>query len=317
MSRIFLHSPTETGEISLAEVPRSHAEGQFIWVHMSRDDDIRGIMGEFADIPDMALNAFMASETRPRCTLFGDGALINMRGMGEQLPGDNDPLVSIRIWAQAGYIFSLSYRRIGIFDQVVAQMCAGQLHDPGDVIAAFAVAITEALDPDVSDLNDGLDNIESHIDEHGPVSTRAKVSKIRATAIAYRRFLAPQRQAMERLMTAQASWLEPDDRLHLQEAADRCARMVEELEAARERAALAHEGLTDLRAEHMNKQGLILAIVALIFLPLTFFTGLLGMNVEGIPFAREPWAFWGVVAFCAALAVAMGGWFVMTRWLQD
>jgi zinc transporter len=66
----------------------------------------------------------------------------------------------------------------------------------------------------------------------------------------------------------------------------------------------------------MNKQALILAIVALVFLPLTFITGLLGMNVEGIPFAKEPWAFWGVVAFCAVTGGAMGIWFIATRWLQ-
>jgi zinc transporter len=46
---------------------------------------------------------------------------------------------------------------------------------------------------------------------------------------------------------------------------------------------------------------LVLSIVALIFLPLTFITGLLGMNVEGIPYAKEPWAFWGVVGFCTAI----------------
>jgi zinc transporter len=45
-------------------------------------------------------------------------------------------------------------------------------------------------------------------------------------------------------------------------------------------------------------------------------TGLLGMNVEGIPFAQEPWAFWGVFAFCALIAVAVGLWFAVTRWVN-
>ena len=45
-------------------------------------------------------------------------------------------------------------------------------------------------------------------------------------------------------------------------------------------------------------------------------SGLLGMNVEGIPFAREPWAFWGVVAFCVLTGGAMGAWFNWSRWLQ-
>ncbi|NEL27822.1 MAG: zinc transporter ZntB, partial [Xanthomonas perforans] len=81
------------------------------------------------------------------------------------------------------------------------------------------------------------------------------------------------------------------DRLHLSAAADRAARMAEEVDSIRERAALIHETLTDLRAEQLDQRSLQIAIVAMVFLPLTFVTGLLGMNVEGIPFAKEPWAF--------------------------
>lgn len=181
--------------------------------------------------------------------------------------------------------------------------------DGADDVQGIATRLTSIPDP-------ALDAIESRLDADGHVGLRSHVSRIRADAIGYRRFLAPQRLALERLTTAPVSWMEPDDRLHVQEAADRCARMAEELESLRERSALAHETLTDLRAEHMNQQALILAVVALIFLPLTFITGLLGMNVEGIPLAREPWAFWGVTGFCVLVAGALGIWFVATNWLK-
>lgn len=316
MSRVFVHDGANVREIALDDLCNRPARAGFSWIHFDRDDNFPAIAGRVADIPVAAMNAMTASETRPRCTVFGDGALINLRGRGEQDAHDADPLVSLRIWAQSGRVITLSYRRLGVIDDVMDQMRGGTLNDPGDVIAALAVAITDALDPDIAALGDQLDAIESAMDDTRAVHVRAKVSRIRATAISYRRFIAPQRQAVERLTTAQTSWLEADDRLHLQEAADRCARMAEELEAVRERAALTHEGLTDLRAEHMNRQALILAIVALIFLPLTFITGLLGMNVQGIPYAHAPWAFWGVVGFCAAVAVGVGGWFVATNWLQ-
>ncbi len=91
-------------------------------------------------------------------------------------------------------------------------------------------------------------------------------------------------------------WLAEDDRLHIVEAADRFARMAEELEAVRERAALLHEQITDLRAEQVDQRALYISIVAFIFLPLTFITGLLGMNVEGIPYAHSPLSFWGIAA---------------------
>ena len=61
---------------------------------------------------------------------------------------------------------------------------------------------------------------------------------------------------------------------------------------------------------------LMIAVVAFIFMPLTFVTGLLGMNVTGIPFAQERWAFWGVVGFCTILGLVVLAWFGMRHWLR-
>jgi zinc transporter len=49
----------------------------------------------------------------------------------------------------------------------------------------------------------------------------------------------------------------------------------------------------------MNRNMYVLAIVAGVFLPLGLLTGLLGINVGGIPGADTPWAF-------AAVAVGLG-----------
>jgi len=92
--------------------------------------------------------------------------------------------------------------------------------------------------------------------------------------------------------------------------------MAEELEAVRERAALLHEQLTDLRAEEIDQRSLLISVVAFIFLPLTFLTGLLGMNVDGIPYAHSHWAFWTVVGLCVLIGVGVLGWFIRQRWIR-
>lgn len=320
MSRLFVLSGGTAREMKVAECHAAAAqEGAFLWLHLdANSDDVDALLAAAADIPAPVAAALKAYETRPRGTQFGDGALVNLRGLGfSSQDDDGDTLVSIRIWAQRGLAVTLSYRPLTIFDRVVERMLAGAYRDPGDLIVGFVMQITDALDPDVAELGDDLDRIESCVFDEKQTGSRYRVATLRAEAISYRRFLTPQRQALERIMLMQASWLETSDRLHLQEAADRCARMAEELEAVRERAALVHEALTDLRAEHMNRQALILAVVALIFLPLTFITGLLGMNVEGIPFSRYPWAFWGVVLFCLGTGAAVAMWFKATHWLQE
>src|SRR3546814_1551580 len=97
-------------------------------------------------------------------------------------------------------------------------------------------------------------------------------------------------------------WLHDDDRLHLAAAADRAARMAEELDSIRERAALMHEALTDLRAEQIDSRSLLISLVALVFLPVTFINGLYGMNVENLPSAKKPWAFDAIFGICNAFA---------------
>lgn len=317
MSRCFLFDGAASREFDIGALPDALHSAIFLWVHIDgATDDADAIAGAVGTLPAVVRSALSASETRPRATAYDNGALLNMRGLGAEDAGDGDALVSIRLWAEQGRVVSLSYRPLSAFGKVVDDMLAARLRDPGDLITALATEITEELDPDIAELGDELDSIESQLSDNGSVRMRHQVTLLRAAAISYRRFLAPQRQMMERLIGLPCTWLDASDRLHLQEAADRCSRMVEELEAVRERAALAHEALTDLRAEHMNQQALILAVVALVFLPLTFLTGLLGMNVEGIPYASRPWAFWGVTFVCAAIAGGLGLWFKLTRWLR-
>ena len=196
-------------------------------------------------------------------------------------------------------------------------MQAGKIVDPGDLVAAFAREISKKLDPEVADLGDTLDDCETQLEARNIYKLRGSITSIRSEAIAFRRFVAPDRDALQALAQMDFDWLAEDDRLHIREAADRFARMAEELEAVRERSALLHEQLTDLRAEQVDQRSLWISIVAFIFLPLTFVTGLLGMDVAGIPFAHAPWAFWGVVLFCLVMGLAVLAWFSWRHWLRQ
>ena len=288
----------------------------FIWVHMEGADEADLALLKRQDIPEIASSALIATETRPRCDRIEDGALINLRGPAAVADVDSDLLVSIRMWVRHGKVNSVSRRPLAATQTVMAQMKAVTIVDPGDLVAAFARAISGELDPQVADLGDTLDDCESDLEPHQIYKLRSTIARIRSEAIAFRRFVAPDRDALVELADMRVAWLAEEDRLHIREAADRFARMAEELEAVRERAALLHEQLTDLRGEQMESRALLLSIVALIFLPLTFITGLLGMNVEGIPYAQEPWAFWGVVGICVLIAVAVAGYFARIHWLK-
>lgn len=305
---------------SMADALAARSSTGFVWVHLqSEQQHSETALDELpSELPDAVTRALTAMETRPRCEPFETGVLVNMRAprLDNHESGDGDILASIRLWAQKGLLISVCFRPTTVIAPVEAQFLAGMLHDPGDVIIALSVTAAMQLDETIATIGDEVDDIECTIDRNTPFSERRRVTRIRTEAISYRRFVVPQRQALERMAALPLDWLDAGERDALREAADRFARMGEELESVRERAAVLHEELTDLRSEKIDRRSLQIAIVAMIFLPLTFITGLLGMNVEGIPYATAPWAFWGVTALCAAVAAAIALWFIIVRWSQ-
>ena len=288
----------------------------FIWTHVESEGDLDLPFPMLVDVPDVAANALVATETRPRCDRIGNGAIVNIRGPAVEGSGGSDRLVSIRMWARKGRVDSVTRRPLAATASVLAQMEGGKLLDPGDLVTAYAREISATLDPQVADLGDQLDDCESELQDGNKFRLRSVITRIRSEAIAFRRFVAPDRDALTGLAGHDFDWLEEDDRLHIREAADRFARMAEELESVRERSALLHEQLTDLRAEEIDQRALLISVVAFIFLPLTFITGLLGMNVEGIPDARDPFAFWWVVVVCILIGLGVLAWFVRRQWLR-
>lgn len=313
----YILGPDGVREEALAEAVSAKADARFVWLHLDATDaDAVAWLHDGSGLAETVVNALIATETRPRYEPIGEGALINLRGSAAAGHVMSDSLASIRLWIERGRVISVTRYAISALPPLVEAMKAGQLTDPGDLVSTLATRITEELDPEVADLGDILDDCELMLDGNRAFTLRRTIATARADAIGYRRFVVPQRQALEKLAALDCTWFDERDRLHLAEAADRFARMGEELESVRERAALMHEQITDLRAEIIDTRALLISIVALIFLPLTFLTGLLGMNVKGIPYAHEPWAFWGVVAVCVAIGVAVGGYFLRRHWFR-
>lgn len=291
---------------------------ELVWIHLSPNDDgVDEFLRGPAALGEAVVDALTASETRPRCDQFGRGALLNLRGRAIEAAEGGDVLSSVRVWATRGRVFSITRDRLIALDSVKACVEQGRVRDPADLIVEIATAITADLDPQVAELGDKLDACEEELNSTEVFELRRTVNQVRSTAIGYRRFLTPQRAALEKLAGLPGEWIQDDDRLHLNAAADRAARMAEELESIRERSALVHDALTDMRAEQLDQRGLLISVVALIFLPLTFLTGLYGMNVHGLPGADSPYAFDVIATACLAIALFITVFFTRKRWLRQ
>jgi len=69
-----------------------------------------------------------------------------------------------------------------------------------------------------------------------------------------------------------------------------------------------------LQANKTNEIMRMLTIISTIILPLTFISGLYGMNV-GLPMANSPFAFLYVIGLCLFISAVLIVFFIKKHWL--
>lgn len=186
---------------------------------------------------------------------------------------------------------------------------------PGEFLATIAGRLIDRMSPVVDGLDDEIDALEEAVLDGETRETRGRLGLLRRRAITLRRHIAPQREVLSRLQSEPFSWLASHERAHLREVTDRVTRYVEDLDAARERAAVTQEELSSRISSQMNRTMYVLSLVAAIFLPLGLITGLLGINVGGIPGSESKGAFYVVTGSLVALAGVLVWFFRRRRWL--
>ncbi|RYE76455.1 MAG: zinc transporter ZntB, partial [Hyphomicrobiales bacterium] len=186
---------------------------------------------------------------------------------------------------------------------------------PADLVARLALRAADRMEPLVERMGDSLDDVEETLMLGKRKDIGSKLGRLRRTLIQLRRLIWPQRDVLNTLEIEELSFLTARDRVRLREASARTARLGDELQSLSERAVLVHEQILDTRAEQMNQTMLVLAAVTVVFMPLTVISGILGMNVSGIPFHDSPWAFWIVTGGLAALGLGLVLWMKGKKWL--
>ena len=264
-----------------------------LWVHLDRT----GVRSEAwlrrsSGLEAWICDALLAEETRPRVTEHKDGLLVILRGVNLNPAADPEDMVSVRAWVERDRVVTVRKRHLMAVEDIRQSLEGGSGPKTSlDLLVMLSDRLAERMGPIISALDEAVDQCEDDVITAESHALRSQLASLRRQAIALRRHIAPQRDALSRLQTVTVSWIDDPHRVRLREAYDRITRYVEDLDAARERATVTQEELAGRLAEQMNRTMYTLSIVATIFLPLSLFTGLLGINVGGIPGTDYPWAF--------------------------
>ena len=171
------------------------------------------------------------------------------------------------------------------------------------------------MNQSIVDMNDVIDLLEDEDPEDDPEGMLKRISTIRRNCLALQRHMSPQHEALEHISRDSPPWFEDHDRREIAESIARLRRYLDDIDISKESALVLQDELRARSLASSEHATYMLTVVAGIFLPLSFLTGLLGINVGGMPGVSDPEAFWHVVMLCAAVLAALLILFRRLRWL--
>jgi zinc transporter len=272
------------------------------WVHLDAEhpNTRTWLQKNVSYLDELAIDALLADETRPRLLDIGEGFMVILRGVNLNENADPEDMVSIRLWVDPHRIISLRKRSLKAVQDIKERLEAGTgPKNEAEFLCSLTTRLFERMVPTLNELDDEIDDAEEKIVDCPDKSMRHSINDVRRRAIILRRYIAPQRDLIMALYNSGKSWLRAEHKRHLHENWDRLSRYVEDLDMIRERALIVKDELANALNDQMNKNTYLLTLIAAIFLPLGFLTGLLGINVGGIPGSENSAAFW---IFCIILA---------------
>jgi magnesium transporter len=159
-----------------------------------------------------------------------------------------------------------------------------------------------------------LEQIDEELDEGRSKELVRDIHKVKQEIISYRKIIKPQRPTLRQLERGVERFLPEELDLYFDDIVDASERIWDLLDNYKE-VVEALEGTNESVISHQQNDILyVLTIFSVVVLPLTFLTGLFGMNVNFPGFGSTA-AFWIILGFFIAVIGSMLGFFRWKRWL--
>lgn len=303
-------------QIDLRTLP---GHDELIWIHLAGDiEGINDWLDQHSNIDHSIIDVLCLEHTRPRLFIDNERNVILTLRTAIEVETETTDLMSLRIWASKQLIVSVSRHPTNILTAFIDD-CQRRNKLSGNfqlLLLELCYFITEAfteatnlVDDQVIQLEDDWE-ADNDIDFDVLTVARQKISRIS-------RHLLPQLEALQKLdqhideldlpkttkQKIHSDWREINNMIK---------RDLEALSDMRERLSILKDTLQQESSERINRTMYLLSLVATFFLPLTFLTGLLGMNVAGIPAANSPVGFWLVCLLMVTIAILQ--WLLFKRW---
>lgn len=309
---------------ALLDVKQALQTHPVLWVNVDGLGDVELVrqLGELFGLHPLALEDTLTGMQRPKVEDYGKHLYLtaHMHSFGERLEHDQ---LSLFLTRRAVITFQ------GVpgdpFDPVRQRIrtTGSRIREFGPDYLAYALldSLIDTYFPLLEVYEDRLESLEQQVLEHPGTTSMAAIHMVRRDLQTLRRTIAPLRDEVNILLREHGDLIRPETLVYLRDCYDHSVLLRNVLEGCRENAA----SLMDLHMSsinlRMNEIMKVLTIIGTIFLPLTFISGVYGMNFSpqagplSMPELSWRYGYLAVLGLMTVIAVGMLLYFRWRGWL--
>ncbi|MEM9547903.1 MAG: magnesium/cobalt transporter CorA [Bacteroidota bacterium] len=301
-------------------------------VHESNEDfvqwyDIRGLhdldliqqISKAFGVHSLYMEDIVDVNKRPSYEEYQHGHFISFNSFEYSIEDNKVNTQTISLFFGKGFVLTFQEHEDDAFkilrDRIASSK--GRIRQRGSDYLAYSIIdmIVDRYYHLMDQIEDNLEALELKISEDANSVDKGELHETKVNLIKIRKTAAPLREVINQFIRSESALIDPRTELFLRDLYDHTLQIVESTDTLRDMLA----GLQDLYISEislkMNKIMQFLTIVTAIFVPLSFLTGLYGMNFENIPELKVSYGYFILWAFMLLIVLLMLWWFRKQKWL--
>ncbi|MHC4248312.1 MAG: magnesium/cobalt transporter CorA [Planctomycetota bacterium] len=292
------------------------------WINVEGMGDLPTLrkLGEAYDLHPLTMEDIANTHQRPKCEDYGHYLFVVLRMLRYE-DTRSGRIVATQVGLVMGKGFVISFQEGGgdVFDPVRARIkrSKGRIRSQGSDYLLYSLmdAVVDGYFKMLERIGERIEGLEGKLLDDPAPEVLISIQGMKRDLILLRRSIWPVRDVVSGVMREAGDLVAESTRFYLRDVQDHAMRVTDAVETNRE----ALSGLLDIylstMSNRMNAVMKVLTIIATIFIPLSFFAGVYGMNFEHMP--EYGWkhsypVFWGVMV---AIVLGMVVYFRRKRWL--
>ena len=306
MIRIFAHAHGVTKQADRVD-PSWLAPGSEVkvWVDMQNPSEEEGrILKDVFHFHDLAVEDALSALQFPKVESYGDYQYLVLHRIDFAAPEHCFQTHDVDFFLGPNYLVSIHTGDSRSIEQI-SMICGRNSLALGEGTAALLHRIIDAMvdnyRPEIEELGERLDELEERVFDSSAANLAKDILNFKKDVSSLRRVVQPQRDVVGRLARREFPLIDEQIAYRFRDVHDHLVRIADESMFFQDRITSLLDANLAIVSNQLNSIMKILTVIATVFMPLTFITGLYGMNVDLPHFGLG-----GVTTFWVLMGIMLG-----------